>query len=158
MPESKPWEGEIRNRACGLLVENGALLMVELWLPHIEGTVWSPPGGAAQFGESLEEALVREYREETGLVVEPEYLKYINEVRYENIHAIEFYFVCQRISGQIALGNDPEYSRKNQVLRDLSFIPIENMDSHNILPGFLPKKLPQDWQQNSKQIDHLSIM
>lgn len=54
------------------------------------------PGGRVERWESLHEALVREVREETGLIVEPGRLVYVAEVvsRYA-IHDVDFVFLAE---------------------------------------------------------------
>jgi ADP-ribose pyrophosphatase YjhB (NUDIX family) len=48
----------------------GRLLLVRRGHPPNAGT-WSLPGGRVEAGETLEQAVVREVREETGLAVRP---------------------------------------------------------------------------------------
>ena len=69
------------------------------------------PGGGVERWESLHEALVREVREETGLVVEPGRLVYVAEVveRYK-LHDVEFVFLAEtesRIDGRRVSLVDP---------------------------------------------------
>jgi 8-oxo-dGTP diphosphatase len=58
--------------AFAILEEDGCILLVSenRRLGDSMRLCWDIPGGGAEPGESLEEALVREVREETGLVVE----------------------------------------------------------------------------------------
>ncbi len=54
----------------GVVVFEGRVLLVKRGRPPLLGE-WSIPGGAAEAGETLQEALRREMREETGLDVRP---------------------------------------------------------------------------------------
>ena len=60
------------NAAFAIIEEAGKILLVSenRRLGDDVRLCWDIPGGGAESGESLEEALVREVREETGLVVE----------------------------------------------------------------------------------------
>ncbi|MDR9415824.1 MAG: NUDIX hydrolase, partial [Gracilimonas sp.] len=100
--------GRLRVRSCGLLVEKKKLLLIELHSPVTDTWVWLPPGGEVEFGESLEEAVKREFMEETGLYVSVEQKFEINQIIKPPIHAIEVYFLVKRIGGNLALGEDPE--------------------------------------------------
>ncbi len=52
-----------------LIRKNGRLLLQERALGRLGGGKWDCPGGKLKPGESLEECVVREIREETGLAI-----------------------------------------------------------------------------------------
>ena len=53
-----------------VVLRGGGIVLVQRRHPPLEGQ-WSLPGGVLDLGESMVEGLVREVREETGLVVVP---------------------------------------------------------------------------------------
>lgn|GEM_PF-5738377 len=56
---------DIYVRCVGLLVENDALLLMRYSDPEL-GDIWQYPGGGLQAGETVEDGVRREMREETG--------------------------------------------------------------------------------------------
>lgn len=96
-----------------------------------------PPGGGVELGESLEEALIREIREETALQVEKRQLLWIHEFIEKPYHAIEFYFRCEITGGELTKGADPELKPDQQMLTDLSFIPFKEAVGMDIEPKFI---------------------
>jgi 8-oxo-dGTP diphosphatase len=64
-------EGPASVRCVGAIMHDdaGRILVVQRAHPPAEGT-WSVPGGRVEHGETDAEAVIREVREETGLVVE----------------------------------------------------------------------------------------
>ena len=51
---------------------------------------WEPPGGVLELGETIHDGLVREVLEETGLVVEPDYLTGVYKNMRHGIVALVF--------------------------------------------------------------------
>ena len=57
----------IRVRACLAAVQDDKLLLVPHYQTDAGATQWNIPGGSVEFGESVQETALREFREETGL-------------------------------------------------------------------------------------------
>ncbi len=64
------WEHDLRPTVRGIIEKDGKLALV-----HSEEDYYGFPGGGIEDGETYEEALIREVKEETGLVVIPESIK-----------------------------------------------------------------------------------
>ncbi|MDZ4938597.1 NUDIX domain-containing protein, partial [Clostridium perfringens] len=62
-------------RVTGILIEDERILLVKQSVSSERG--WSLPGGRVEQGETLEEAMVREMEEETGLTTKVKKLLYL---------------------------------------------------------------------------------
>lgn len=91
--------------AYGLICKDGHVLIV-----HNVGGGWSLPGGAVEADETLEEAVIREVKEETGLSVKVGHIVAVNEafIKENNHHALFFTFTSQIVSGELAIQDEDE--------------------------------------------------
>lgn len=121
-------EKNVRVRVCGVLIENEEILLLKHQTLGKLGYLWLPPGGGVEFGESAEEALIREFKEETNLEIKVEKYLFVNEMINTRHHAIEIFYQVQRISGEIKLGLDPEFGTENQILIDARFFSKQELD------------------------------
>ena len=139
MNSESVYSGKLRIRVCGLLEEQEKLLLVKIHSPVSNSEVWIPPGGGVNFGESLKEALKREFLEETKLEIQVGELLHISELIEPPFHAIEFYFSVNAIKGDAELGSDPEHSKDDQLLKELRFFTHDELSKLNCSPAFIIK-------------------
>lgn len=126
------YKGKLRIRSCGLCFQENGLVLVRHEGLGREGIFWSPPGGGVNPGESLTEALVREFKEEVGLTVEVGEFLFIHEFIGKDLHAIEIFFKVKKVSGTLRLGSDPEHSENNQLIKETRTITEEELRT---IPG-----------------------
>lgn len=109
-----------------LIYERDRILMAERGGEPLKGW-WSIPGGLVETGESLDEAIRREVREETGLRVKPlGVLKIFERVIRDAQGAPEYHYVlidyvCRVTGGALRAGDDvsrAEWVRRRD-LKDL---------------------------------------
>jgi 8-oxo-dGTP diphosphatase len=84
--------------AAAIVNEAGKVLAIRR---HDNGH-WEPPGGVLELDESIHDGLVREVQEETGLLVESEYLTGVYKNMKRGIVALVFR--CNTVSGRARIG------------------------------------------------------
>jgi len=132
---------KLRIRACGICIEDNKILMVKHHSLGKGGIIWAPPGGGMVFGETTEEALKREFIEETGLKISVEKFLCVNEYLAAPLHAIELFFIVKKIDGILLKGVDPELHKERQIITEvkwLSFDELKQLPSeavHSLLHG-----------------------
>lgn len=114
---AKIYGNRVRVRVCGLCWEDERLLMVKHNLDNRD--FWAPPGGGVEFGQSVEEALIREYKEETNLDIRVGDFLFGCEYIQPPIHSIELFYAVEQLSGQVKKGNDPEL----QIIKSVLYLP-----------------------------------
>jgi 8-oxo-dGTP diphosphatase len=103
-----------------LIFEHGSVLLVERGRPPLAG-YWSLPGGIVEAGERLEDAIIREVFEETGLQVSVDSIATVFEriIPSEDgrceYHYVLVDFYCTVRAGELRAGDDS----KQAAWRDL---------------------------------------
>lgn len=117
----------IRPRVAVVLVEDGKILLLKHKKQDRE--YWVLPGGGVEFGETLEEAGVRELMEETGLEVRLMNLLFISESipPDKHRHVMNFYFQGKRIGGSEHLGDE-------EILAELQWHELDDLQHLEIYP------------------------
>jgi 8-oxo-dGTP diphosphatase len=93
-----------------VIVQEGRVLLVQRGREPMKGK-WTIPGGLVEVGESLQEAVVRETREETGLEVEPvELVELLDRIHREETRVRYHYviadYLCRAVGGSLAAADD----------------------------------------------------
>jgi 8-oxo-dGTP diphosphatase len=138
---SSPFSHKLRVRVNGILMESGSILLAELQSPTRPDPFWTPPGGGVDFGETLTQALQREFAEETGLNVRVDSLLFVSEYVRHPWHAVEMYFKVHRVSGELKTGTDPELESGHQMIRQVRFVPLHEALGLALVPEFLAARL-----------------
>lgn len=122
----KIYGNRLRVRGCGILTENDKILMIN-HAGLANDNFWSPPGGGVNFGETLHNCIEREFQEEAGLLIQVKELMFTCELLKPPLHAIEFFFRVEVLSGKLSLGKDPEM-HDNQIIKDIRFLSWQEID------------------------------
>ena len=90
---------------AAVIVRDGKILCVQRAEHEKEyiSSKWEFPGGKVEVGESLEEALVREIREELSVDIEVSEFLMTVEYTYPDFHLTMHVFKCALQSGEIVL-------------------------------------------------------
>ena len=136
----------LRIRVCGIFIQGNKILMVR---HNLDGRkFWAPPGGGMEFGESATDCLIREVKEETGLLAKPGELLFVTEYQQNPLHAIELFFSVSIEGGWLQPGHDPELP-DHAVIEEVKTLSWEEIKS-------IPPQMVHGIFQKAKNLEELS--
>ena len=95
-------------RYQGAIIRDHHILLISHTDHKTGRTYWLLPGGGMEPGESEEECVAREMREETSLVVHIERLLLNEEAAEGRVYRFYKTYLCTPVSGEAAPGYEPE--------------------------------------------------
>jgi ADP-ribose pyrophosphatase YjhB (NUDIX family) len=104
------------------LIRDSRLLLVRCVYERAAEPLWVLPGGRQESGETIEEAVVREFAEETSLHIRPLDLAYVSESidTPNGYHVVNGTFFVEEIGGPA----DPR--PVDPAVVDVRFVPVED--------------------------------
>ena len=98
-----------------VVVDGGRVLLVRRGSEPLRGQ-WSLPGGMLELGETITDGVVREVREETGLIVEPlELIELLDRIHRAGervqYHYVIADYLCRVAGGQLQAASDADAAK-----------------------------------------------
>jgi mutator protein MutT len=120
-------------RPTGILIEDGRILIVKQEVSRERH--WSLPGGKLEYGETIEQCLVREVKEETGIDIRVKEMLYVTDrFRHMNNHIVHISFLVERIGKKPLVSNWTHKDVKE--IRDVMMIPIDELTKYGFSQKF----------------------
>jgi ADP-ribose pyrophosphatase YjhB (NUDIX family) len=119
-------------RLTGILIQDGKLLLVKQKVSSSRG--WSLPGGRLEHGETIETALIREMKEETGLDVAVEKMLYLCEKLDSAPPILHITFLLRQTGGEITL---PTNEFDENPISAVKFVPIGDLQNYGFTERFV---------------------
>jgi 8-oxo-dGTP diphosphatase len=114
--------------ACALVDADGRVLIAQRPADKPMGGLWEFPGGKVEDGERPEQTLIRELKEELGIVVSEACLAPLTFAThpYSDFHLLMPFYVCRRWEGMVTAteGQHLAWVKPNR-LRDYEMPPAD---------------------------------
>ena len=126
-----------------VIIDHGKLLLEKRGNEPAKGK-WSIPGGVVELGETLEDAVIRETKEETCLDVEaPRLIDVVYQVDLDEEGRVKYHFVIVDYfvtvkDGQVNAASDAD---------ELQWVPLEEVENYDLTASFR-----RFFQKNKKKI------
>ena len=134
MPDNRRYPKRPVLGVGALIFNRDKILLVERGKEPLKG-YWSLPGGVLEVGETLEQGIVREVREETGLKVKPlKVLEIFERIIRDDHGAPEYHYVlidyvCRVTGGSLRAADDASRA---------AWVPRRLLSTYQITTGTLP--------------------
>lgn len=117
-------------RVTGILIEENKILLVK---QKLKNRNWSLPGGRLENGETLEQGILREMYEETGLKTRIVKLLYVCDKPDVEPSLVHITFLLEKIDGYLKL---PTNEFDENPIYDVKMVPIKDITKYGFSKEF----------------------
>ncbi len=115
-----------------IIVQDGKILIVRRGSEPGKGK-WSVPGGLVELGETVEQAVVREVREECGLDVEVDKLiDIVDSMTFDKNGRLKYHFIILDFFVKIKGGK----LRPGDDAKEALWVPLEEVENYDLTKTF----------------------
>jgi len=119
-------------RPTAILIEDQKILLVK---QEVTGTRhWSLPGGKLELEETIEQCLIREIKEETGLDIAVQELLYVTDRFYRKSHIVHMLFLVENTGGKLRSGKELE--SETEKIKELAMVSIDSLREYGFPANF----------------------
>ena len=136
-------DGVFNFRVGAIIIHDNKILMVK----NDKDPYFYSVGGRCKMGETIDEAIVRECKEETGVDFEIDRPGFIHEnffqVRNEKYHEVSFFYYMKAVENyDFVCGSKNEFDDNEQLV----WVDLDNCENVKLFPEFFKTDLSDDWQ------------
>ncbi len=136
-------DGYFNYRVCALLIHKDRVLAMK----DARSPYYYLPGGRVKFGETAEEAITRELREELGVecaISRPLWLNqgfFEEDVSHERFHELCLYFLVDFSGTDLPGRGDCFEGREKHHRQRFTWLPFDRLEKEYLYPVFLKKEI-----------------
>jgi len=142
-----------RIAAGALVVHEDRVLLVRHHKPAVYD-FWVAPGGGAEGGEDLHATLRREVKEESGLVVEPERIAYIEELLTPDTRECKVWFYARLVAGELSTS---AREATDEYIIDAKFLARSEFEGRIVFPPALNNVFWADFDAGFPEPKYLGV-
>lgn len=131
-----------------IILEGGKILLEKRKSTPGEGK-WAVPGGLVELGETVEQAVIREVKEETGLdVASPQLVDVVDYISLDEKGAVKYHFIILDYfvtvkGGELKAASDAD---------ELRWVPINEVEQYDLTESFR-----RFFKQNKQKLENPNL-
>lgn len=132
-----------KDRVALIIIDGGKILLLHRLKNGEEYYVF--PGGGIEEGESAEEAVTREAKEETGFDIKIS--KKLWENKNKNNNRTEYYFLVDKFNGELAteIGGPEQKTQSADNVYHLEWVALDKIKDIKLLPEEIKQRVLQEF-------------
>jgi 8-oxo-dGTP diphosphatase len=136
-------------RAAGIVIKDNKILLMYRKKDNEE--YWVFPGGGVENNETVEQAVLRELKEETTIDIKIEKLLYHHILKNNDLShdSDQYFYLCSYISGEPKLGDANEIREQDENNKFIpQWVPIDQIPNLILYPLEIRDWLTEDYKNN----------
>ena len=126
-----------RISAAGIVLHDNKILLVRYNFPD-GSSILVGPGGGVEIEEDMQQALIREVMEETGLEVKPGKMLFVEDLLSRKYRMVKIWFFCSVVGGQLSKTHEASV----EGIVDVNWYSKDQLKNEVVYPSII---MEMDW-------------